>query len=279
MFISTLVPSYWRPAELERCLFAMARQDRAPDLVCLVVRRNDRPTLNVAKGFEGRLQLTIVEVDIPGQVHALNAGLARCGSGVVAITDDDAAPRSDWLSRIEAHFSATPELGGVGGRDWVHQADGVDDRTSTLVGRFLWFGRAVGNHHIGAGPARDVDFLKGVNCAFRAAAICPIGFDKRLRGAGAQVHNDMLACLAVKRAGWRIVYDPAIAVDHYPAPRFDNDQRNGFDAQAAADRGFNFRLALREVTPVWRRAAAVCWQHLIGRQADPGVFRGGRWRA
>jgi len=252
---------------------ALARQDRAPDLICLVVRNGDGPTVNIAKGFEGRLRLTVVRVDLPGQVHALNAGLARSGSDVVAITDDDAAPRADWLSRIEAHFAANPELGGVGGRDWVHQADGVDDRNNALVGRFMWFGRAVGNHHIGAGPARDVDFLKGANCAFRMAAIRPIGFDERLRGAGAQVHNDMVACLAIKRAGWRIVYDPAISVDHYPGPRFDNDVRNEFDAQAAADGAFNFRIALHEVSPLWRRAAAVCWQRLIGRHGDPGVFR------
>jgi hypothetical protein len=36
---------------------------------------------------------------------------------------------------------------------------------------------------------------------------------------------------------------------------------------------------MQEVTPAWRRVAAVCWQHLIGRRADPGVFRGGWWRA
>jgi len=260
-------------------LAALARQTRAVDQVVVVAHARDSKTLAAIDEVPYELPLEVVCVSNAGQVHALNAGLACCDGDIVAITDDDAAPRPDWSIRIEAHFACDRTVGAVGGRDWVHQADGVDDRNSTLVGRFLWFGRAVGNHHIGAGQARYVDFLKGANFAFRMVAILPIRFDERLRGAGAQAHNDMVACLAIKRAGWRIVYDPAVAVDHYPAPRFDNDQRNGFDAQAAADRGFNFRLAMQEVTPAWRRVAAVCWQHLIGRRADPGVFRGGWWRA
>jgi GT2 family glycosyltransferase len=279
MMISVIVPSYQRPADLSRCLAALAKQTRVADQVIVVVRATDSQTLAAICGAPVNLALEAVPVSQPGQVHALNAGLACCAGDIVAITDDDAAARPDWLARIEAFFAGHGKLGAVGGRDWVHQADGVDQRNSALVGRFTWFGRAVGNHHIGAGPPRDVDFLKGANCAFRMAAIRPIGFDERLRGAGAQVHNDMVACLGVKRAGWRILYDPAIAVDHYPAPRFDNDGRHGSDAQAVADRIFNFRMALREITPAWRRGAAVFWQWLIGRPGDPGVLRARRRRA
>ncbi len=270
MDISVLVPSFRRPVELSACLSAISAQPRAPEQVIVVVREGDDITGATAKLWQSPLPLEVVEVGIPGMVAAMNAGLKRCTGEIVAITDDDAMPRAEWLSRIEAHFVWDERLGAVGGRDWVHR-DAVDERNRALVGRVLWFGRAVGNHHIGAGPARDVDFLKGVNCAFRAAAICPIGFDERLRGAGAQVHNDMLACLAVKRAGWRIVYDPAIAVDHYPAPRYDRDERNKFDAMATADAAYNFRLALAELSPRWKRLAAFAWHYLVGTRGAPGV--------
>jgi hypothetical protein len=155
----------------------------------------------------------------------------------------------------------------------VHENGAVEMGSKKLCGTVLWFGRVIGNHHLGVGPARDVDILKGANCAFRMAAIRPLGFDLRLRGAGAQVHNDMLACLSVRRAGWRIVYDPAIAVDHYPAPRFDRDRRGVFDARAAADAAFNFRLALGAVSPPWRRAAALCWHNIVGTGDAPGFAR------
>jgi cellulose synthase/poly-beta-1,6-N-acetylglucosamine synthase-like glycosyltransferase len=273
MRLSVLVPSYRRHQDLERCLAALSAQRRLADQVIVVVRKGDADTYTVLARWQKILPLEAVEVELPGQVHALNAGLARSTGDVVAITDDDAAPRADRLERIETHFQADPKLGGLGGRDWVHENGGIVTGEAPLVGRFLWFGRAVGNHHLGAGPARAVDFLKGANCAFRMAAIGQTGFDTRLRGFGAQVHNDLAACLRVKRRGWKIIYDPLVAVDHFPAQRFDQDARNTFDVGAAANRSYNFRLAVSSGLPIWRRSMVLAWFHLIGTKADPGLFR------
>lgn len=272
MRVSVLVPSYRRPADLARCLAAIGAQVRSADQVLVVARTGDDATFVTARSWIGRIPLEIVEVGISGQVHAMNAGLDRCQGDIIAITDDDAAPRLDWLQRIERHFEADPGLGGVGGRDWIYQNGKVDDGAKNIVGRVLWFGRIVGNHHLGVGPARPVDVLKGANCAFRSTAIKPIRFDTRLRGAGAQVRNDSMASLAVKRAGWRLVYDPAVAVDHFPAPRFDADRRGQFNPVATADRAFNLRLTLNEVTPWWRRVAALAWLHLYGTRDEPGII-------
>jgi len=273
MRLSVLVPSYRRPRDLERCLGAIAAQQRPADQVIVVVRKGDTETLAVAMQAMSRVALEIVEVEQPGGVHALNTGLAHCQGDVVAITDDDAAPWPDWLAKINAYFEADPKVGAVGGRDWVHQNGGVERGEAQLVGRFLWFGRPVGNHHLGAGPAREVDFLKGVNTAFRTDAIRPVGYDIRLRGSGSQVCSDMLACLVLRRVGWKIIYDPSVAVDHFPAPRFDEDKRGKFDAVAAANRRYNFRFAVVTGLPAWRRPMALCWFHLIGTKSDPGLLR------
>ncbi len=273
MRISVLVPSYRRHQDLDRCLAAIAAQSKSADQVLVVARKGDDETFVVSRAWQKQLPLELVEVEMPGQVQALNAGLARCAGDVVAITDDDAAPRPEWLARIERHFASDSRIGGVGGRDWVHENGGIVTGEAQLVGRFLWFGRAVGNHHLGAGPARAVDFLKGANCAFRMAAIGQSGFDTRLRGFGAQVHNDLAACLRVKRLGWKIIYDPLVAVDHFPAQRFDQDARNTFDVGAAANRSYNFRLAVSSGLPIWRRSMVLAWFHLIGTKADPGLFR------
>lgn len=271
MKAAVLIPSYRRPADLARCLAALTEQTRSPDLVLVVVRVGDEETAALVPAWLNHLPIDLVKVTAPGVVHAMNAGLARCAADIVAITDDDAAPRADWLARIEAHFAADPKRGGVGGRDWIQQNGGAETGRKTLVGRVLWFGRIVGNHHLGVGPPREVDILKGVNCAFRTAALAPIGFDTRLRGAGAQVHWELCLCFAVKRAGWRLVYDPAIVVDHFPARRFDRDGRNAFNSAATADRAFNFRLALSTINPAWRRAAAFLWHDLIGTRDEPGL--------
>jgi cellulose synthase/poly-beta-1,6-N-acetylglucosamine synthase-like glycosyltransferase len=274
MFLSVLIPSYRRPTDLERCLGALSVQDRRADQILVVVRIGDEETSRAVRSWHEKLPLMIVEVTAPGQVHALNAGLAQCKGHIVAITDDDAAPRPDWLARIEVHFEADDKLGGVGGRDWVHQNGGMEIGQRRIVGKVQWFGRVVGHHHLGAGPAREVDTLKGANCAFRMSAIGPVGFNSHLRGTGAQVHNDMAASLAVRRAGWRLVYDPEVAVDHYPAARFDRDARGKFDAQATADRAYNFRVALAEISPLPRRLAAMAWHYAVGTRDEPGVLNG-----
>jgi len=36
-------------------------------------------------------------------------------------------------------------------------------------------------------------------------------------------------------AGWKLIYDPRVAVDHYPAQRFDEDQRNKFNQIAQSE--------------------------------------------
>ncbi len=270
--ISVLVPSYRRPQQLERCLAALVSQERHADQIIIVIHAEDDETRRVVLQRKGRLPIDMVEVAVTGQVWALNAGLAHVRGEIVAITDDDAAPRPQWLKRIEEHFSSDPKIGGVGGRDWVHEDGTIVQGQKTLVGRVLWFGRIVGDHHQGGGAARDVDILKGANCSFRMAAIQNIGFDSRLRGKGAQVHNDMLASLAVRKAGWRLVYDPDVAVDHFPAQRFDNDQRRSFNSTATADRTYNLRLALRMVSPGWKRMAALIWFYLVGTRDEPGLL-------
>jgi len=231
-------------------------------------------TLAVARLWQSCLPMEVVEVELPGHVHAQNAGLARCNTEIVAITDDDAAPRPDWLARIETHFMENPQAGGVGGRDWVHGDDQLAHTGGKTVGRVSWFGRIVGNHHLGIGPARDVDILKGANCSYRLAAIRPIGFDTRLRGNGSEIHNDMAASLAVKRAGWRLLYDPAVAVDHFPAPRADGSRDAPMTPSRAYDAAYNHYLAISSISDNWRRGCARIWSAAIGTRALPGLAWG-----
>jgi hypothetical protein len=103
-------------------------------------------------------------------------------------------------------------------------------------------------------------------------AIGPIGFDAKLRGIGAQVHNDMAVSLAVKRAGWRVLYDPEVAVDHYPAARADADRNQKPDPSTVSDRAFNAALALSALPTRPQRLAVRAWAAMIGTRGEPGLF-------
>ncbi len=122
----------------------------------------------------------------------------------------------------------------------------MEDGARNTVGILQWYGRCIGNHHLGAGAPRRVDFLKGANMSFRRTAIAGLRFDERLRGAGAQVGNDMAFSLALRLRGWTLLYDPLVAVDHYPAPRFDDDSRSHTAFRAHRNAAFNQALIVSE---------------------------------
>ncbi|MCA3860259.1 MAG: glycosyltransferase, partial [Burkholderia sp.] len=184
--------------------------------------------------------------------------------------DDDAAPHPDWLARIEAAFLSDPRVGAVGGRDWVHEKGRLLDESRELVGQLTLSGKIIGNHHLGVGGAREVDTLKGANMSYRRTAITGLHFDTRLRGAGAQAHNDTAFSMEVQRAGWKLLYDPAIAVDHFPAERFDDDRRDAASLNAISNGAYNLQLTLREHLPPVRREIAWWWWALVGTRVYPG---------
>jgi cellulose synthase/poly-beta-1,6-N-acetylglucosamine synthase-like glycosyltransferase len=272
--LTVLVPSCNRTSALENCLRALAGQTRVPEQVLLVVREEDQATLAMAAAWADRLPLVLEKVTLPGQVNALNAGLRAATGDIISITDDDAAPRPYWLQKIEKHFEKDASLGGVGGRDFVHDGSGDSDRTADVVGMVRWFGRPVGNHHLGAGDAREVYFIKGANMSYRRSALDGLFFDERLRGEGAQVCNDMAFSLTLRKNGWKLLYDPAVSVDHYPAPRFDFTGRGVFDPNAAEITAHNQYWALATgMAPGRERTIACAFQLLVGNRSLPGYLQ------
>lgn len=248
---------------------ALKKQTRLVDEVLVIVRDIDAETWTLLEGFNpDPLPIRIVTVRVPGVVAALNAGLDAAHGDIIATTDDDAAPRADWLARIEAHFLSDNHVGGVGGRDWQ-----PDNGTREVVGQVQWFGRVIGNHHLGVGEAREVDVLKGVNMSYRRTAITGLRFDERMRGTGAQVHFELAFTLTLRRAGWKLIYDPMVAVDHYPALRFDEDQRNKFNSLAFINAVHNETLAMLEYLPPARRVVFLVWAILIGTRKALGLVQ------
>jgi len=272
--ISVIIPTFKRVHDLDRCLRAVLNQTRPPDEIIVVARDTDEETQSFLDLVHvDRQLLKTVLVTEPGQVAALNAGLETAKGHIAAITDDDAAPRPDWLLHIERRFDADPRLGGLGGRDWVVHGERIEAGTKKTVGKVRWFGRVIGNHHLGAGEAREVDFLKGANMSYRLEAIRNIRFQARLKGTGAQVYNDMDFSMAVKRAGWKLLYDPLVAIDHYPAVRFDEDQRNSYNPVALYNVVHNETYVLVNRLGKLRSFVCLVWAISVGSRSSPGFLQ------
>jgi glycosyltransferase involved in cell wall biosynthesis len=276
--ISVIVPTYRRVPDLLRCLAALGRQGRPADQIVVVCREDDADSqAAVASSGGGAIALaTVTEV---GAVAAYNVGLDAAKGEIVVIIDDDTAPAEDWLDRIEQHYAVDAKLGGLGGRDVVHAGDTIIAASATKVGIIQLHGRIIGNHHIGRGAAREVHVLKGANMSFRAAALAGARFDRRLLGTGAQVGLEVGICAAVRRNGWRLVYDPAILVDHFPAVRHDEDARNAFSPLAQYNAAHNDTLAVLDLLPAWRRPVFLGWALALGTRASPGLLQAPRLAA
>ena len=273
MTITAIIPTYRRPKDLERCLEALKQQTRPADEVLITVRDTDTETWTFLETYHyAPLPLRPVTVKMPGVVAAMNAGLDVAEGEIVAFTDDDAAPHPDWLERLEIYY-ADPQVGGVGGKDFIYEGNQWQQVEKRVVGKVQWFGRVIGNHHFGVGEAREVEVLKGVNMSFRRRAIARLRFDERMRGAGAQVHFELAFSLALKQAGWKLIYDPAVAVDHYHAQRFDEDQRNDFNYLATVNRVHNETLCLLDYLPPLRRSVFTMWAVLVGTRSLLGFVQ------
>ena len=280
--VGVLICSHRRPDSLLRGLAALAAQERRPDDVMVVLRDTDHESRErIAGRVPDLLPLRVLTVTLPGTVQALNTGLDACRTDLLAITDDDTVPHPDWLARIHARFTADPELGGVGGRDRCHDGERFDERGVLDVGRIEWYGRTVGNHHIGAGEFRDVDVLKGANMSYRAEAFARVRFDRRLRGRGAQPFEDAGFALAVSRAGWRLRYDPHILVDHYAAKRDDVRHYASIgpltDPDGLRTYAYNCSVIYWVSFGPLRRTVFAFWALLVGTGTIPGLVQAVRY--
>ena len=275
--ISVMVPTYARPEHLRRCLVALGRQTRRAAEVVVSYREDDEESRLAVEQFAALLPGVLVGVVVPAGanlVASMNAGLRRTTGDWVAMTDDDAEPGEDWLERLASYFD-DPSIAGIGGRDRQVQHPGE----AAVVGKLQWFGRLIGNHHLGVGPPRDVDVLKGVNCCFRGDLLRAIGFDRRLRGVGNVANWEVALCLTIRSLAQRLVYDPSIVVQHHVAPRMDGDvnHRGGFAAGPLRDAVHNETLAVLEHVGAVRAFALIVWSIVVGGGQAPGIAQILRW--
>jgi cellulose synthase/poly-beta-1,6-N-acetylglucosamine synthase-like glycosyltransferase len=277
MKMTVLVTTYHRTKDLARCLEALKQQTRPADEVLVVVRDTDAETWLFLAAFNAEpMPMRTLTVVVPGAIAALNTGLDSAEGEIISITDDDAAPHPNWLERIETYFLGDDRIGGVGGRDFVYygsQESWLIEGERKTVGKLQWYGLVIGNHHLGIGEPREVDVLKGANMSYRRAAIGNRRFDRRMRGSGAQVHYEVEFCLALKQKGWKLIYDPAVAVNHYNADRFDEDQRGKFSDIALMNLTHNETLALLEHLPFFQRIMFLMVVTLVGTRSTPGFLQ------
>jgi O-antigen biosynthesis protein len=110
-FITVVVPTKDRPAQLARCLTTLLAMDY-PSYEVLVVD-------SAPSGFDGKdvvdamqpaSRLHYLVEPRPGSSRARNLGLAQARGDIIAFTDDDVVVDRLWLAAMADCFSAQPQL-------------------------------------------------------------------------------------------------------------------------------------------------------------------------
>jgi glycosyltransferase involved in cell wall biosynthesis len=146
----------------------------------------------------------------PGEKRDL--GMHAAQGDYLAFIDDDAVPRSDWLTNAQRILD-DGTIGAVAGPGVTPPASGWRQR---LGGAFYesWLGSGPYRYRFHPGRRRDVDDYPAYNLVVRRSAA------EHVKGWGTGFYGgeDTVICLALIESGWRIVYDPSVVVHHERRP-------------------------------------------------------------
>ena len=234
MRVSVIVITRNHSGYLAEALAALSRQDY-PDFEVVVVDSSQGEEKSKSQALAEKFQARYVPEPRLGQSLARNSGLPHCTGQIVAFTDDDCLPASDWLSKLAANYRQ-PEVWGCSGRVVPHRSEAAADLFEEVAGQDLGEHRRVfrpeevvfslslvlGNvlkifskHMKGKGLAPWC-VGHGSSMSFRKVALDELGgFDNRL-GAGAPLKSgeDIDINYRVLRSGHCIVYEPLAVVRH-----------------------------------------------------------------
>ena len=275
--IDVIIPTLKRPDDLRKCLQALSKQETPVTQIYVGIRADDQLSRTLLQEFENTLPVHAVEARGVGVVGSMNSCLAKCRSEWIALLDDDVEIPAHWLSTMLGYLHPQSDVVAAGGRDLLMDYPEMR-RTEPLiqdVGQIHWFGRITGGHHRGGGTARPVQVLRGSNCLYNAEFLHNCGFERGLRGKGAQVNWELALGLQAKALNLKMIFDPTVEIIHNVAPRHDGDtvHRGIFNFEGTSDIAYNETfVALKHGTGLVRWTIPL-WQVLIGSHVCPGLAR------
>lgn len=209
---SVVVPTYRRPALLDRCLAALVAQDLDPDTcpyeIIVVDDAGCDETRRQVECWAARAPAPVplhylLTKERHGPAAARNLGWQAARGEIIAFTDDDCIPAPDWLRAGLAAFVDGPEqVAGASGRVVVPLPSAPTD------------------YQLNAAQIEGAEFITA-NCFYRRAALAAIGgLDERfemawredsdlhfnLEGRGARLVRvpEAVAVHPLRPAGWGI---------------------------------------------------------------------------
>jgi GT2 family glycosyltransferase len=208
--VSVVIPNWNGRRWLPGCLASLALQQLPPAEVIVVDNGSADDSLAYLQAEHPGVRVLALGANT-GFAHAANRGIAAAASGLVALINTDVELEADWLAVTCAALSHDPRVGSVAckmlqldDRRAIYDAGDVLRRDGACVqrGRF--------ERDDGRFDAPDDVFGACAGAAvYRRDAVLGVGgFDERYFA----YLEDVDLALALRRAGWRCRYVPAVAL-------------------------------------------------------------------
>lgn len=212
--VSVIVPLHRDTPAFRRCVAevrALPGDDH--ELIVVVDRHVDELPDDV------RLVVTGSETDT-SPAEKRDAALAVAAGDVLAFLDDDAYPAPDWLDRALARLDDAA-VAAVGGPGVTPPESRFRERASGAFYESPFGSGGLRARFRPVNGARPVDDWPAYNLLIRREALDSVG------GWGSSFYGgeDTKLCLALRDAGFTIVYDPSVVVYHHRRPIFTSHLR------------------------------------------------------
>jgi GT2 family glycosyltransferase len=214
VLVSVIVPVHRPTPAFRRCVDeVLALEGQNHELVVV----SDGPI----DGLPDRVKLVVTGSSTDtSPAEKRDAAHAVALGDVLAFIDDDAFPARDWLSRALARLDDR-EIAAVGGPGLTPVGSGFRERAGgAFYESYLGSGQLRARFRR-VGHVRPVDDWPAFNFIVRGKALAAVGGWQSTFYGG----EDTKLCLALRDAGFRIVYDPDVVVYHHRRPIFGSHLR------------------------------------------------------
>jgi mycofactocin glycosyltransferase len=204
--VTVVIPVRDRTAMLDRCLTAVG-----DELPVVVIDDGSADPLSVAAVATGHGAVLCRRDQSGGPAAARNTGLARVDTDLVAFLDSDCVPSAGWLAELASHL-ADPLVGAVAPRIVAASRTGGTSAADR-------YAAACGSLDLGTRPARvvpgsRVSYVPTAALLVRRAALTAVADGRDVFDTALRYGEDVDLVWRLHRAGWRVRYEPAVAVAH-----------------------------------------------------------------
>lgn len=209
MTIAVLIATCNRTDMLRTCLELLLANDRRPDEIVVADQGDDNSTREMLGQLDaGQTAIKYEHLVLKGKSNALNHAIRKTECDVIALTDDDVLPPSDWLDAIATVVEAHEDVGAFCGRVLPEEGTNPDDYLNLVLDAepFI-FDKSINP----ISPS-----FVGADMAIRRQVLIDVGCYNEAFGPGSRLRSNEDGELAYRliRAGVKIRHSPEMLVYH-----------------------------------------------------------------